>query len=384
MARSGGQWQQQRYSAACVLACALLGLAPCALAADGDTVASVSSLPGGFTAPGAPGNLEVPAMPAAPQPPQDLTQSTSGPGEGPDNTAKPGAEGILALHSDIKFSFMAPPRKTGDQSASAIAFAEQVKRIAAGLQIAAHGLYPDAIKRIGAFDVYVGDSSELAALSSGSGRIVVNAGFARLNPTDDWLAFVIAREMGHIVAGHHDSNSGASLLVSVVMNIIVPGSGLIKSALSFAGSQMASETGRDKQVKEADEVAMKLLEAAGYTAKSVVLNLRLTPLSEETDKGSWATTFRVSARRLTEAGQGPYKAQAPLLALEPANAAPAGVGAARTSAPQLATPPAPALSTAVTARTGRWEPEDTVQTRPSGLPGPLMSGAFPMPVRTDR
>jgi hypothetical protein len=223
---------------------------------------------------------------------------------------------------------------------------------------------------------------------------------------------VIAREMGHIVAGHHDSNAGASIIASVVMNLIVPGSGLIKSVLSFAGSQVAGQSGRDQQIKEADEVAMKLLEAAGYTAKSVALNLRLNQLSEQTDTGSWANAFRVSARNMIVAVQGPQTAQPPILALEPASlAAPRSLRVAQSWAPP-AIPPAPGVSSesapaagiapavaavppvrsapavaappiAAVPRVGRWEPDELPQTRPSGLPGPLMSGAFPMPVRTD-
>ncbi len=210
MARSGGQWQGQRYAVAGVLACALLGWAPLAAAADGDTVASAAIVvyppsSGASDQTRAPAILETPALaivaypsshsaadqtraqavpesPDVPEhaaPAQDLTQSLSGPGEGPDNSARPGSEGILALHSDIKFSFVSAPRQTGDQSAQAVAFAEQVKRLAGVLQIAARGLYPDAVKRIGAFDVYVGNSNDLAALSSGSGKIVINSGFAR-------------------------------------------------------------------------------------------------------------------------------------------------------------------------------------------------------------
>ena len=207
-------------------------------------------------------------------------------------------------------------------------------------------------------------ADELSARSSATGKVAVNAGFARLNPTDDWLAFVIAREMGHVVAGHHDSNSGASLAVSVLMNLVIPGSGLIKSAISFAGSQMASESGRDKQIVEADQVAVKLLEAAGYTRKSVALNLRLNPLTDEQASTSWAKAFRISAERLAPA--------APAVAA-PAAPAPA-VAPVAYQAPQSA--PVPPVQTS-----SRWQPEELVRARPSGLPGPLMLGGYAVPVR---
>lgn len=293
---------------------------------------------------------------------------------------RPGSTGILGLHSDLTFSVLSAPRQPVDTTvapdAEAQAFAEQVKRIAGGLQVAAQGLYPERVQRIGAFDVYVAGSEEFGAMSSGTGKIAVNAGLAKLKPTDDWLAFVIAREMGHVVSGHHDSNAGASLAVSVIMNLILPGSGLIKSAISFASSQVASESGRDRQTREADDAALKLLEAAGYTAKAVALNLRLAPL-DETANSRWATTFRASALQLVTTVQGPQAAQAIQMARQPA------VVPALTAAQSAPTLPVEAQSAAAAPAVmpARWQPDEIVRARPSGLPGPLLSGGFAMPVR---
>lgn len=321
-------------------------------------------------APSSSGAIEPKAVPAIP----DVTQiGDAAPAEA---AAPQGSTGILGLHSDITFSVFSAPRKHGDEALAA--YEAQVKRIAIGLQGAARGLYPDAVKRIGAFDVYVADSAELSAMSSGTGRIAVNAGFSSLNPTDDWLAFVIAREMGHVVAGHHDSNAGASLAVSVLMNLIVPGSGLIKSAISFAGSQMASSSGREKQVKEADEVAMKLLEAAGYTSKSVALNLRLNPIGEQVSTTSWATAFRASSERLTATLPGKAPAAQPAMqemAAPLADLPRDSVPVMQAEASSQSAPPPPAV------RQVRWQPEELVRARPSGLPGPLLLGGNAVPVR---
>ncbi|MDB5803202.1 MAG: hypothetical protein JWN73_524 [Betaproteobacteria bacterium] len=274
-----------------------------------------------------------------------------------------GNTGLLGLHSAIEFGVLAAARQPAGPANAP--FQEQVRRISAGLQNAARGLYPEQLKHIGAFDVYVGNSQDLSTMSSGTGKISVNAGFSRLNPTDDWMAFVIAREMGHVVAGHHDNNAGASIVVSILMNFIVPGSGLIKSAISFAGSQLASESGRDKQTKEADEVAIKLLEAAGYAKKSVVLNLRLNPLGEEVSTTSWAGAFRVSSARLTGVP----------LAL-PAVAA---VAQAPADLPQTAA--AMPVVLPVMAPAAHWQPEELVRARPSGMPGPLLLGGYEVQVR---
>ncbi|HEY4371238.1 MAG TPA: M48 family metalloprotease [Burkholderiales bacterium] len=274
-----------------------------------------------------------------------------------------GNTGLLGLHSAIEFGVMAANRQPLE--ASNAAFHEQVRRIAGNLQAAARVLYPEQMKRLGAFDVYVGDAENCSTMSSGTGKVAINAGFSKRNPADDWLAFVVAREMGHVLAGHHDNNSGASLAVSVLMNFIVPGSGVIKSVISFAGSQIAANSGHDRQLKEADEVAMKLLEGAGYTRKSVALNLRLAPLAADIDT-SWAKDFRASALHLTGAPLAPVADTATAAAGVAATLQDAGV--AQTAVP-LAAPPA------------NWRPDDLARTRPSGLPGPLYVGGYAVPSR---
>ena len=289
-----------------------------------------------------------------------------------------GSTGLLGLHSDIQFSVLSAPREQVGNGAPDAAFQEQVKRISGSLEVAARGLYPDAVKHIGSFDVYVAQSQDLSTMSSGTGKIAVNAGFATLKPTDDWMAFVIAREMGHVVTGHHDNNAGASIAVSILMNILVPGSGLIKSAISFAGSQVASASGRDKQIKEADDAALKLLEAAGYTTKAVALNLRLNPISEQVSTTSWANAFRISSARLTGIPLVPASAvqEAPLVA-----GAPASETIAVQSAVVQPSMAQPAPLAQGTTQNVRWQPEEIVRTRPSGLPGPLVLGGYAVPVR---
>lgn len=345
----------------------------------------IASVPSAIQMASAPSTLiEAPAAPLAAIPANAVIQASV-----PVETVAPaphgGSTGILGLHSDLTFSVLSAPRKALDDAAQAdaeaLAFAEQVKRISASLQVAAQGLYAERVRRIGAFDVYVAGTDEPGAMSSGTGKIAVNAGLAKLKPTDDWLAFVIAREMGHVVSGHHDSNAGASLAVSIIMNIIIPGSGLIKSAISFAGSQMASESGRDKQVREADEAALKLLEAAGYTAKAVALNLRLSPLAESAGSSRWATSFRASSLHLVASVQGPQAVQAVQVVgtpVAPVGVAPLLQGQPVQVQPMLVQSAAPAP---VNATPARWQPEELVRTRPSGLPGPLISGGFAMPVR---
>lgn len=273
---------------------------------------------------------------------------------------------IATLHSDIQFNLTVATRKTG--VAAGGAFEEQVRRISEGLTAACAAMYPDALSRVGAFDVFIADSSEASARSSASGRIALNAGLAALNPTDDWLALVVAREMGHVVAGHHDNNSTASLITSVLMNLVLPGSGLIKTALSFAGSQVAALSGRDRQLDEADEIAIKLLEGAGYTRKALALNLAVGPHAEQLGQSAWAQAFNASSKALLTRLRGGTAI---------ATAGDANIQAlpvvASTAAHMHASSPPPAPKSA---------PADyVVRTRPSGLSGPLMLDGRALPFR---
>lgn len=289
-----------------------------------------------------------------------------------EEVALPGAPATVSLvawHSDLKFSLATSALKAHD--AATAAFDEQVRRVAEGLYAASAALYRDATARIGRFDVFIADSAQASALSSATGRIAVSSGMADLKPTDDWLALVLAREMGHVLAGHHDNNSTASLVTSVLMNLVLPGSGLIKSAISFAGSQVAAVAGRERQIGEADEIAFKLLEATGYTPKSLALNLALGPSDAQLGKSAWAEAFSTSSKALVARVRGVPPATPVVAVHDGGVAAPALV--ASTEAHLRAAPIQPV---------SRIAPEAiVVRGRPSGMPGPLMLGGQPMPFR---
>lgn len=259
------------------------------------------------------------------------------------------AMSLAALHSDIKFNLTAPARRVADPAVEALE--RQAQRVLGGLQASARNLFPRALARVGSFQVFVGDAPEISAMSSATGRIAINAGFAALAPTDDWLAIVLAREMGHVIAGHHDSNSTASILTSVLMNMLLPGSTLVKSAASFAGSQLAAASGHERQLGEADGVALQLLEGAGYTARSLALNLVLGPGEARLGDTRWAASFLGSSRAIVARGR-------PQAAIEEKAPAPAS----------------PIVSTKAHL-TAASAPEDIVmRRRPSGMPGPLLLG----------
>jgi predicted Zn-dependent protease len=134
-----------------------------------------------------------------------------------------------------------------------------------------------------------------------------------MNLDDAVLAFVLAREMCHVIAGHHDENVAASILVAVAAQILFPalnigglfaggaaaagsaaGATALTSGASFLGSRALRATYRPTQVREAEVMSLKLLNAAGWEGDEVSDKLESlrTSLSEET---SWTRELRESA-----------------------------------------------------------------------------------------
>lgn len=275
---------------------------------------------------------------------------------------RPVAASLTALHSDLKFSVVTGTRAdvANDDSSSAGLLARQTKRLVPSLETAARGLYPEMMARITQFDVYVAHSADVETRSSPTGKIAINSALGNLRLTDDALAFVIAREMGHVLGSHHEDNSAASLLTSIIMNLLIPGSSLIKSAISMASSEIASSSGSERQVKEADEIAVRLLETAGYRMNNLALGL--ATVSADGNTGSWARSFHQSAGNITALVR-------PLPASPPAPPAIA-VAEAAVAMPAV-NPPEPR----------RLSEEPLIRTRPSGIAGPLLLGGYAVPSR---
>lgn len=188
---------------------------------------------------------------------------------------------IAAVHSDIAFALTTGPRQktscTRPEDVCAdrpdimleARFEAKIKEVAAILEEGALELFPDLAKHIpgaadGIFDVFVVDSDRWETDSSASGKIAISSAINPAAAMEDYLAFLIAREMAHVIARHHEQNSAASILTSLAMNLVVPGSSLIKSAVALGGSVIASESNRDEQERRANELATLILRAAGY------------------------------------------------------------------------------------------------------------------------
>ena len=232
------------------------------------------------------------------------------------------APSLLATHSHLRFSISSGARACDALATTSSAaeteclaahkdFAQRLARIAAPLIHAAQTLEMNRAVAGRQFEIYVADDMPGGSASSGTGHIAIASELAALKPTDDFLAFVLAREIAHVSLGHHEDNSAASLLASAAVTLLFPAVGIVKTAISLASSQMAANSRNASQRKSADELAQRLLDAAGHSRRSLALNLAsvsLVPLGES----AWAQTLSASmAPILGPAGNVPAVATAP-------------------------------------------------------------------------
>ncbi|MCK9382102.1 MAG: M48 family metalloprotease [Sulfuritalea sp.] len=200
----------------------------------------------------------------------------------------------------------------------------------------AYRQYPALHLRFPRFEFIVADKADAGSASSAAGTVVIYRGVRRLDLDDAALAFVLAREMSHVIGGHHDENVTTSILVAVVAQILFPvlnvgalfSSGAatsaaattaasstatataVASAASFAGSRALRASDRPQQVREAEAMAMKLLVAAGWDGREVSDQLEaLRPALPE--EPGWTEELRESARHIAGLMQGPVFPETP-------------------------------------------------------------------------
>lgn len=198
-----------------------------------------------------------------------------------------GREQVIALplvqvvHADLGFALYrgahgfvsAAPCERDCSSVEAQAeFAVRVDAVAKQLEPAARSMSPDLFARIDGFEVEVSPTLGVGTGSSAGGRIALGSDLAALEPTDTVIAFLVAREMAHVIARHAEEDSGASLVFSA-LGLLLPVSVIVRFIAGTLGSGALKATWAAHQRREADEIAVELLARAGLTAPSVALDL---------------------------------------------------------------------------------------------------------------
>ena len=232
------------------------------------------------------------------------------------------------------------------------AFDRRILALGRRLADVAYRRHAELYLRFPRFEFVVADKADAGAASSAGGTVVIYRGVRRLDLDDAALAFVLAREMSHVIGRHHDENVTTSILVAVAAQIPLPVLNIARgaaaafsssaattaatttvatsavtttamaSAASFAGSRVLRASDRPQQVREAEVMAMKLLAAAGWDGREVSEQLQaLRPALP--GEPAWVEELRESAHSVVSLSREPPLAENSPAAEPPDRIAPA-------------------------------------------------------------
>ncbi|MBM3345306.1 MAG: hypothetical protein FJY55_02220 [Betaproteobacteria bacterium] len=227
---------------------------------------------------------------------------------------------VSAVYSDTSLRLMlaVTPNAEGacQQSVSPdhAAFDRRVAETGARLSEVAFRTYPQLADRVAAFRFSVEEKVEPATASTANGLVVVMRGASKLAPDDETLSFLLAREIGHVVAQHHEETTGTSLVVSALSTLFLPVANVAKylgtlfsgvstpaasvsvTVASFAGSRVLAESYRPRQLEEADDIAVALLQRHGIDPGSIARHFSRVDLS--TPQTRWVSELSASVQRV--------------------------------------------------------------------------------------
>lgn len=189
-----------------------------------------------------------------------------------------------------------------------------VSTIGNSLSKVALELYPQHEKVIKRMLFSVADKQEAGTASNNKGQIIVLRGVQYLQLSDDALGFVIAREMAHVMAGHHTTNTSTKLIISALVSVLFPAAAIIgassaaaqastattlitsaaSTATSMVGSEVVMAQMKPTQLNRADEMARTIMEKAEWDMRSAESVLT----QDELPRGSWMLDLQASRSKL--------------------------------------------------------------------------------------
>ena len=223
--------------------------------------------------------------------------------------------GISDLYSDIDMRVRLSAKVSAlacvaEECAENSAFDARIDAIGRYLSKAALMAYPQKRKVIDNFNFSVADKLEAGTVSNNKGQIVVFRGVQGLQLSDDALGFVIAREMSHVLAGHHVTNTSTKLIISALASVLFPAFAIIgassaaaqassattlissaaSTATSMVGSEVVMAQMKPSQLNQADEMARNIMEKNEWDMRSVESVL----MQDGVVKGAWMLDLQAS------------------------------------------------------------------------------------------
>ncbi len=226
---------------------------------------------------------------------------------------------ISDLYSDIDMRLRLSVKQNADTCGLAYCEANQefdarVSAIGRYLAKAAAILYPQQATLIQRMTFSVTEKKDAGTASNNKGNILVFRGVQYMQLSDDALGYIIAREMGHVLGGHHITNTSAKLIISAIASVVFPAAAIIgasstaaqastatslvtsaaSTATSMVGGEIAMAKMKPTQLQKADEIAYQIMEKTDWDLRST--NNVLT--QGDTPKDAWMLDLEQSRMQL--------------------------------------------------------------------------------------
>jgi predicted Zn-dependent protease len=157
------------------------------------------------------------------------------------------------------------------------------------------------------------DSNEPNAYALPGGKISITRGLVSKMESEDQLASVIGHEIGHVTARHAVVSAsrqqllGAALGVggAVLQSTGTPGAGAIQLASQIGATLLVQKYSRDQE-RQADELGMKYMTAAGYNPHAFVETMQILQAAAKQEPSKFESLFAshpVTAERIATAEQ---------------------------------------------------------------------------------
>lgn len=239
-------------------------------------------------------------------------------------------EDISSFYSDIEMRMRLVVK--GDAQPCSVekcaenqAFDAKVQLIGESLAKSAYSLYPELKKITPKFDFEVVDKKVLGSASNASGKVVLFRPIQTLDLDDNAIAFIIGREMGHVIAKHHKSNAKTKIFFTVLTGVLFPAATLFNASsaaaqattattlmtsaastvTSIVGSEVALSRIKPGQLSEADNISLGLLEYGGVTALDAAQSLEFIAKNEAST--GWEKDLNLSIDNVRQLAGEPHE-----------------------------------------------------------------------------
>jgi predicted Zn-dependent protease len=157
------------------------------------------------------------------------------------------------------------------------------------------------------------DSNQPNAYALPGGKISVTRGMVSKMESEDQLASVVGHEIGHVTAKHAVVSESRNQLLGAVLGVGgavlqgtgTPGAGAIQLAGQIGATLLVQKYSRDQE-RQADELGMKYMTAAGYNPRAFVETMQILAAGAKSEPSKFETLLAshpITSERVATAEQ---------------------------------------------------------------------------------